>query len=311
MTNFTYILAGVAVAALCTTRTGTSQGIEIDWHTVSNGGGLAQGGSLELEGTIGQAAAGPIGGGSYSLESGYWAIGDTGTVISAIADLRAIPGPDRVRLEWLSVNANVDSFVVSRATSPGGSFSQLGIVPSAAIGERAYVDASAMGGTVYTYQLSERYVPGPTIPRDQIQAKPYGSALPGNMARAGSGAGSFPTISAAIASAPPGTVNWVVTVESGVYPHFNVTATAPDNLRVIADGTGDVVIDTSVRQVTIHDRTANQTLELHGLIIGSTSTTENGLVVSRCAGPVILDELKISSGPSNNAVQLRSSPSGC
>jgi hypothetical protein len=43
---------------------------------VAGGGGGSTGGAYGLDGTIGQAAAGPIAGGSYTLESGYWAFED-------------------------------------------------------------------------------------------------------------------------------------------------------------------------------------------------------------------------------------------
>jgi hypothetical protein len=44
---------------------------------VAGGGGGSTGGAYGLDGTIGQSAAGPISGGTYTLESGYWALDDS------------------------------------------------------------------------------------------------------------------------------------------------------------------------------------------------------------------------------------------
>jgi hypothetical protein len=45
----------------------------IDWHTLDCGGGLASGGTLTLNATIGQGDAGPaLVGGGYSLTGGLW-----------------------------------------------------------------------------------------------------------------------------------------------------------------------------------------------------------------------------------------------
>jgi len=46
----------------------------LSWYTIAGGGAsFAAGGTYTLGGTIGQAAAGPLSGGSYALEAGFWA----------------------------------------------------------------------------------------------------------------------------------------------------------------------------------------------------------------------------------------------
>lgn len=48
-------------------------GYSIDWYTLDGGGAIfSTGGSYSLGGTIGQADAGSLGGGSYQLNGGFW-----------------------------------------------------------------------------------------------------------------------------------------------------------------------------------------------------------------------------------------------
>jgi hypothetical protein len=46
---------------------------QLDWFTVDGGGGGSSGGTFTLNGTIGQADAGRLSGGTYSLAGGFWA----------------------------------------------------------------------------------------------------------------------------------------------------------------------------------------------------------------------------------------------
>jgi hypothetical protein len=50
-----------------------AQPFSIDWFTIDGGGGTSTGGAFSLSGTIGQPDAGAMGGGSFSLEGGFWA----------------------------------------------------------------------------------------------------------------------------------------------------------------------------------------------------------------------------------------------
>ncbi len=45
---------------------------ELPRWVISGGGGFLAGGNYTLNGTIGQPVAGSIGGGNYSLTSGFW-----------------------------------------------------------------------------------------------------------------------------------------------------------------------------------------------------------------------------------------------
>lgn len=49
-----------------------SANYSIPWWSVDNGGGVSQGGSYRLSGTIGQADAAISTGGTFTLRGGFW-----------------------------------------------------------------------------------------------------------------------------------------------------------------------------------------------------------------------------------------------
>ena len=51
----------------------------IPWWTVDNGGGTSQGGDFIVQGSIGQADAGVLSGGIYTLSGGFWSKADNFT----------------------------------------------------------------------------------------------------------------------------------------------------------------------------------------------------------------------------------------
>src|SRR5438874_11108122 len=62
---FGLCLCGAAVQA---------QTFSIDWFTIDGGGGTSTGGVFSVTGTIGQADAGHMSGGNFTLDGGFWAI---------------------------------------------------------------------------------------------------------------------------------------------------------------------------------------------------------------------------------------------
>jgi hypothetical protein len=52
-----------------------AQSFAVTWWSVDGGGGTSSGGSFALSGTIGQADAGVLSGGAYTLTVGFWAEG--------------------------------------------------------------------------------------------------------------------------------------------------------------------------------------------------------------------------------------------
>ncbi len=58
------LLVGAAIAA--------PQAYRLDWWTVESGGSASIGSVYSLSGTIGQADAGSMSGGDYTLAGGFW-----------------------------------------------------------------------------------------------------------------------------------------------------------------------------------------------------------------------------------------------
>ena len=81
--------------------TANAQSYAIDWFTIDGGGGTSTGGVFSVSGTIGQPdAGGPMVGGSYSLEGGFWAlpivVQTPNTPTLSIVPL----GPGLARISW-------------------------------------------------------------------------------------------------------------------------------------------------------------------------------------------------------------------
>ncbi len=75
------LLGGLVVAGLAP---GLAAGLatNLDWWTVDGGGGEGHGGSYILDASIGQADAGTLRGGSYTLAGGFWSAGPSALVES-------------------------------------------------------------------------------------------------------------------------------------------------------------------------------------------------------------------------------------
>ncbi len=51
-----------------------AQSYSIDWWSIDGGGGASTGGVYTVTGTIGQPDAGPMGGGNFTLDGGFWSL---------------------------------------------------------------------------------------------------------------------------------------------------------------------------------------------------------------------------------------------
>ena len=60
--------------ALCLLSTAATAQLAIDWFTIDGGGGTSTGGVYAVSGTIGQPDAGMMGGGTYTLQGGFWGV---------------------------------------------------------------------------------------------------------------------------------------------------------------------------------------------------------------------------------------------
>jgi hypothetical protein len=71
---FLILTALLLLANIASAQTG--DGYDLTWSTVDGGGyTFSTGGGYALGGTIGQPDAGTLGGGSYTLEGGFWGAG--------------------------------------------------------------------------------------------------------------------------------------------------------------------------------------------------------------------------------------------
>jgi len=68
------LTALLALTVVVTTASPLAGDYAITWWTVDGGGSTAQGGTYALGGTAGQADAGTLSGGSFSLAGGYWSV---------------------------------------------------------------------------------------------------------------------------------------------------------------------------------------------------------------------------------------------
>ena len=51
-----------------------AQQYNVDWYTITGGGGAGSNGQYVVSGTIGQPDAGTMNGGNYSLTGGFWSL---------------------------------------------------------------------------------------------------------------------------------------------------------------------------------------------------------------------------------------------
>jgi hypothetical protein len=66
------ILLGVVLLLTASALAASEAGYQLNWYTVDGGGGSSSAGVYTLSGTIGQAYAGVLSGGTYSLVGGFW-----------------------------------------------------------------------------------------------------------------------------------------------------------------------------------------------------------------------------------------------
>ena len=67
------IAAALALTVVLLAGARAADIIVVDWWSVDGGGSRSNGGAYVLDGTIGQADAGVLSGGSFTLGGGYWA----------------------------------------------------------------------------------------------------------------------------------------------------------------------------------------------------------------------------------------------
>jgi hypothetical protein len=68
---FTFSMCALIFGAAVGVR---AQSYSIDWYKIAGGGGTSSNGNFVISGTIGQADAGQMSGGNYSLTGGFWSL---------------------------------------------------------------------------------------------------------------------------------------------------------------------------------------------------------------------------------------------
>lgn len=225
---------------------------------------------------------------------------------STKANFTATAGLDMVTLDWTTtLEVDAVDFHVDRALSPAGPYTRIDTQSAAGPGAYQFIDATAVGGTTYTYQL----VQTTTHNADQVLAAatttPWSSELPPNMGTVGA-SGDFPDIQTGITGLA-GQFNPTLMVETGTYAAFSVGTGIVGTLRIIPDGSGPVTIDTTAGPVTITGLNAFESVELHDMTIGDAGTTQSAVVVTNCDGLVVLDELVMTGGTGMPALRATNS----
>jgi hypothetical protein len=223
------------------------------------------------------------------------------TVVSVFT---ATPDADQVALAWTTTSeVEADAWVVQRATDAAGPFDDLVQLPAGGPGSYGHVDTATVAGTTYTYRLQEVKTHGERVDHGDVQATPWTSGLPDNVIAVGP-SGAYPDVQSALAAvtgAKP-----VLRLAAGTYPAFTVGG-GLGALRIFADGTGPVVIDTTLGSVVIQDLGPGDAVELSDLEIGSAGSPNEGIAITSCAGLVVLDELTVHGGAGQPGVHVTAS----
>lgn len=83
MTNKLRLMAiCLVVLSLVMVQVAAAQGdATIPWWVFSAGGGPVAGGSISMNGSLGQTAIGPVSSANYEAGDGYWYVGSSGIVV--------------------------------------------------------------------------------------------------------------------------------------------------------------------------------------------------------------------------------------
>src|SRR5690242_302022 len=92
----TRLLAALAAGPALTSQAQPA----LDWFTIDGGGGTSTGGVFSVSGTIGQADAGAMSGGNFSVTGGFWGL------LAAVQT----PGAPRLSIQRTTTNTVVVSW---------------------------------------------------------------------------------------------------------------------------------------------------------------------------------------------------------
>ncbi|MFQ5558786.1 MAG: hypothetical protein ACE5GB_14925, partial [Acidimicrobiales bacterium] len=166
------------------------------------------------------------------------------------------------------------------------------------------VDSTITPGQLFAYRLIERKFLGQTFEHGTGTAIPWSTSPPANFLTVGP-LGDYADIQSAInaiATAQP-----VISVATGTYPSFTITGGLGTMVRIYADGSGPVIIDTTTGPVQILNLTAFDSAELSDLVIGNGASSNIGVLIQNCQGLVILDELEVHGGIGQPGIDVSAS----
>jgi hypothetical protein len=217
---------------------------------------------------------------------------DDATLLSST---QAVAGPDMITVNWTSVTeTDIDMYVLQKATNGSGPYSDLVEVTPVGPSSYNFVDNSVTPKQLTFYRITQRRTDGGIDILGQVQANPWSAAPPANFLTVGPSS-TYPDIQTALDSITTEFLP-VVSIEGGIYAAFTVTPSGIGTLRILADGSGPVIIDTTSQAVEIENFGPFDSLEMSDLTIGDVGSPNAGIMVSNCTGTIVLDELVVQGG---------------
>jgi hypothetical protein len=217
----------------------------------------------------------------------------------------SVPGADVIDLEWTSAaEVDIDAWILQRGPAPSGPFTDLVEVPPAGPGTYPFSDTTVVPLQAYIYRIAQRLTHGEVQVLAERFAKAWSAAPPPNFLTVGPSA-EYPDIGSAILDLPPGLP--VISVAAGTYPAFTIGPGVASTVRILADGSGPVVIDTSGGPVLVSSLSPLSVVEMSDLEIGDALSPSPGVVVQDCLGVVVLDELVVHGGTGQPGVHVSNS----
>ena len=209
-----------------------------------------------------------------------------------IASFTAASGPEKVFVEWqTTAEVDVEAFVLQSGPSAAGPFATVAEVLPTGPGAYALTHEPLLEDVQVFYQLQERVSTDALNLLGQASATPWDADLPQAFKTVGP-TGQYATIQEAVnASGAPFSV---VYVEAGTYDSFSIDAPS-GNVHVIPDGSGPVVIDTTLGSLEIRNTLPGQTVQLVDLVING-NVAGPSLLIQDTLGTVILDQLEVHGG---------------
>ena len=225
------------------------------------------------------------------------------SVPTELESFDAIPGAERVTLRWSATQEDViDQYVLEWSYSSSGPFQELATLPPEEDHTYELMHDALVPDVEHFYRLSQVLIDGVDEVIATASATPYPSSPPPNVLLIGGPEGAYDTIAEALAVVSlPGTV---LMIAPGSYPSFSIGAGSPDRLRLVADGTGPVVVSTLDGPVRIEGIPAGATVELSGLTVGSVLSGQTAIEVTDCAGTVIVTDSALAAGFDQVAIEV-------